>query len=253
MDPYIGITGFTKPEEVEAAYQLLPIDPPRKLMVGVLASWKTLRGIPLKPKWQAQFPDPKIIPALFPDDDRVLNLIHYGTEEGQESSLLADLLRLEEFAGENLHGFQLNIPWPSTIELEDYAFYGHGTTLALQIGRKAMEMVGDDRDRLITMLERYIGLVDAILLDPSGGLGQPFDTERARTMLRAIADRGWDLGLGVAGGLGPNTLHLVEPLLAEFPHLSIDAQGRLRNEQNELDASAVASYLGNAFQIFAGH
>ncbi len=43
------------------------------------------------------------------------------------------------------------------------------------------------------------------------------------------------MGIVVAGGLGPYTVRLVEPLLAEFPNISIDAQGQLRESGNALD------------------
>jgi hypothetical protein len=66
-----------------------------------------------------------------------------------------------------------------------------------------------------------------------------------------ITDKGWNIGLGVAGGLGPDSLNLVEPLIAKFPNLSIDAEGRLRNNQNDLDLKAMSDYLAKALQLFA--
>ena len=52
--PYIGVTGFTTSEEVAAVREVYPDDNPRLLMVGVLATWKSLRNIPVKPKWKRQ-------------------------------------------------------------------------------------------------------------------------------------------------------------------------------------------------------
>lgn len=252
MNPYIGITGFSKPEEVSAALQVFANNGSRKLMVGVLATYKALRSIPMKPKWAKQTPNPASISGLFPNDERVVNLVHFSTEEGQESSVLADMFKIHEVAGPNFHGFQLNVAWPQINQLDDYrAAMGWGHRIVLQLGQKAVEVVGGTTQGVVDMLYHYAGVVDDVLLDPSGGLGKPFDTERARELLSAIAEQGWDLGLGVAGGLGPDSLNLVEPLIVEFPNLSIDAQGRLRNADNDLDPNAVNAYLAKALQLFA--
>lgn len=262
MKPYIGVTGFTKLVEVAAALSIFPENSERKLMVGVLATWKSLRDIPMKPRWAKQTPDPKLICDLFRSDKQVLNLVHYSTQEGQENSMVNDMIKIHEFVGHqnpNFHGFQLNLAWPDvdlfdSQYLSDYqknAFRPCRDWLVLQIGQKAVEMAGGTPRGVADKLYHYVGTVDGILLDPSGGLGKPFDTERAREFLSEIAERGWNLGLGVAGGLGPDSLDLVEPLVSEFPDLSIDAQGRLRNAENDLDPESVKTYLTKALQMFA--
>jgi len=252
MNPYIGITGFSKSEEVSAALQVFPQNGNRKLMVGVLATYKSLRDIPMKPKWAKQTPHPSTIAGLFPNDERAVNLVHFSTEEGQESSVLADMLKIHELAGPNFHGFQLNVAWPQINQLDDYrAAMGWDYRIVLQLGQKAVEAAGGTAQSVVDMLYHYAGIVDDVLFDPSGGLGKSFDTERAREFLSSIAEQGWDIGLGVAGGLGPDSLNLVEPLIADFPNLSIDAQGRLRNADNDLDLNAVNAYLVKALQLFA--
>lgn len=251
MEPYIGITGFTKPDEVASALQSFPNHPHRRLMIGVLATWKSLRGIPMKPRWQKQVPDPTAIPSLLSNDARAVNLVHFSTEEGQESTILADLCRIHELAGPFFQGFQLNLAWPEVRPLDEYrTAVGRVYRIVLQIGQRAVEVAGGTPSGIVGMLNRYIGQIDDVLLDPSGGLGKAFDTERARQFLSAIAEQGWNLGLGVAGGLGPDSLNLVEPLVAEFPNLSIDAQGLLRNPKNDLDSEAVRNYLTKARQLF---
>lgn len=252
MNSYIGVTGFSKPEEVSAALQAFPNNGVRKLMIGVLTTYKSLRGIPMKPKWAKQMPDPSAIAGLFPDDERVVNLVHFSTEEGQESSVLADMLKIHDLAGPNFHGFQLNVAWPQINQMDDYRrAMGWNHRIVLQLGQRAVEAVGGTAQGVVDMLYHYAGVVDDVLLDPSGGLGKPFDTERARELLSAIAEQGWDIGLGVAGGLGPDSLNLVKPLIKEFPNLSIDAQGRLRNAENDLDPNLVSTYLTKALLLFA--
>lgn len=250
MNPYIGVTGFSRPEDVDAALQVFPHDGKRKLMVGVLTTFKSLRDISMKPKWAKQTPKPLNISNLFVDDRRVVNLVHFSTEEGQEGSVLADMLKIHELAGPNLHGFQLNLTWPETRLLDDYRrAMGYEYRVVLQIGAKAVKVIRGTAQRIVDMLYNYVGVVDDILLDPSGGHGKPFDTERAREFLSAIVGQRWNLGLGVAGGLGPDSLNLVEPLVSEFPDLNIDAQGKLRNAENNLDLDAVNTYLTKALRL----
>jgi len=249
MSPYIGITGFSKPEEVFSALEVFPKGISRKLMVGVLASYRSLRGIPMKPRWAKRMPDPTTISRLFLNDERVVNLIHLSTEE---ETVLEDMLKIHSLAGQNFHGFQLNIAWPQINQLISYrAAVGRGYRIVLQIGQKAMEAVGGTIQDTANKLSHYVGVIDDILFDPSGGQGKPFDTRQAYKFLSVITDKGWNIGLGVAGGLGPDSLNLVEPLIAKFPNLSIDAEGRLRNNQNDLDLKAMSDYLAKALQLFA--
>jgi hypothetical protein len=251
MKPYIGITGFTKPEEVAFALNIFPKDGNRKLMVGVLATYKSLRGIPMKPRWAKQTPNPEAIEKIFPDDERVINLVHFSSEVGQNPSILNDLLKIHELAGPNFHGFQLNLVWPEIQVLKEYKRkVGFGYQIILQIGQKAIEVVGATPEGVVEKLSYYVDVIDGILFDLSGGLGKQLDTELAREFLFVIKARGWNLGLGVAGGLGPQSLHLVKPLLSDFPDLSIDAQSQLRNAENDLDTELVKAYLQQALQMF---
>lgn len=249
MNPYIGITGFLKPEEVFSALGVFPEGISRKLMVGVLASYKSLRGIPMKPRWAKRMPNPASISRLFLNDERVVNLVHLSTGE---ETILEDMFKIHSLAGQNFHGFQLNIAWPHINQLVSYrAAVSRSYRIVLQIGRKAMETVGGTIQDTVNKLSHYVEVIDDILFDPSGGQGKPFDTRQAYEFLSAITDKGWNIGLGVAGGLGPDSLNLVEPLIAKFPNLSIDAEGKLRNDQNNLDLKAVRDYLTKALQLFS--
>lgn len=251
MKTYIGVTGFTKREEVEKALDVFPHSSLLKLMVGVLVSWKSLRGIPLEPKRQKRYPDPRLIKDLFFDDERVINLVHYSISKRKEESLVEDMISLRILAGNNLHGFQLNIPWPKIQILKQYRERETTDIIVLQISQKAIEIAGDSIQGVIDRLSPYTEFIDAVLLDPSGGRGQPLDTEQARRLIRAIKDEKWSvfLKVGVAGGLGPDTLHLVEPLISEFPDLNIDAEGCLRDSKFNLDIEKMKTYLKKALLI----
>ena len=123
-------------------------------------------------------------------------LVHYYPEEGREQDILYHLERMASFvkyctAG-ILHGFQLNMSWPNINLLKDYRKESclKDKYLVLQINQEALEKAGNTPQGVVERLSHYIGLIDAILLDPSGGRGQPFDPVRARESLDAITRQG---------------------------------------------------------------
>lgn len=248
---YIGVTGFTNRLQVLEALSVFPHHSEVSLMVGVLASWKSLRNVPLKPQWQKQNPTQLRFGRIFLQDDRVENLIHYSCDEEHVETLFEDLVIAHDLAGPHVHGFQLNMAWPDPKVISRFLTrYELNATFVLQIGTKALAMADNSPSRVIERLIPYEGLIDAILLDTSGGRGIPFDPRVARGYLEAFDTYGLDFDLGVAGGLGPETLHLVEPLLLDFPELNIDAQGQLRTAEFDLDLEATKLYLQRALALW---
>jgi hypothetical protein len=147
-------------------------------------------------------------------------------------------------------GFQLNIVWPDLDELTQWRETYPHQRLVLQVSGSAYRQVGRSPQALCDKLQDYRQLATDILFDPSGGKGRRFSTEVARRVLTELQQAfGGELGIGVAGGLGPNTLDLIEPLLIAFPHLSVDAEGRLRDKDDNLDLGKAKSYLARALQL----
>jgi hypothetical protein len=60
-----------------------------------------------------------------------------------------------------------------------------------------------------------------------------------------------NIGIGAAGGLGPDTMHLIKPLMEEFPDLSWDAEGCLRipRPEDQLDLLRMKRYLRDSFAL----
>lgn len=244
--PYIGITGFMSLDEALHVLNSVPVNTRRLVMVGVLASLKTMRGI--QNKWPNRYPTMDRIAGIFPDHPRALNLIHYNTKE--LDTLGDQLVAMTNYGGPNLHGFQLNTTWPSPDVLRIYREAHPTKQIVLPIGGRAFEMINHSPEQLATRVAGYDGLMEYVLLDPSGGYGKPFDPERARQYLITLQEKNLDVSLGVAGGLSPATLNLVEPLAKEFPDLSIDAEGRLRTQEDHLDLRIASEYIRKAFFIF---
>lgn len=232
--PYLGVTGFTSAAEVRSALDLLPPSSHRLLMIGVLASDRTCAGVP--DRYPRRTPAAEANPGIFPDHPRILNLVHYFT--GEPDTLGRQLADLAERAGPHLHGFQINGVRPSRADLEEIRSARPGLRIVLQMGPR--QLSGSPRE-LARQAREVAGLVDDLLLDASGGRGRPLDPDAILPFLWELADTG--LGLGVAGGLSAANLHLLEPLLAELPDLSFDAESRLRDEEDRLDPERVREYV----------
>ena len=201
MTPYTGITGFCSRNEVDAVLASVPAEPNRLLMCGVLLSNALLSGEPSDAPNRCPAPDR--IAAIFSDDSRCLNLVHYRPPP---SANLADALaRATEVGGPNCHGVQINAtrgaPWPDLDDLAAYRDRTRPSRIVFQAGREAMESVNHDPDELARRCAAYSGLVTDVLVDASEGLGLPLDAARSADYLAAIRDAAPELGLVVAGGL----------------------------------------------------
>jgi hypothetical protein len=238
--PYIGVTGFTSGEQVDQALICVPLSG-RRLMVGVLASSKTLAGMPNR--WPQRYPPVREISSIFRSDPRCLNLVHYSTDHPKQFP--EELCRIERLVGPRLHGFQLNIRWPDPELVEDYrrvSLLTRRPKIVLQIGPAALREVGPAQLR--RRVQEYGTLIDDVLIDPSGGLGKPLKPGEVQSYLAAL--EGLRPGIGVAGGLSAKRLGLLDPLrqFPGFSRLSIDAEGGLRDpETDELLGDEVQNYL----------
>jgi len=254
---YIGITGFMSQAEVNSVLSSLPTDfgsfKNRKIMVGMLVSGKTIKGIPNK--WPNRYPTPDAIPSIFVNDPRVINLVHYNTKEESPKEIINELCLIEDACGPYHHGFQLNMVWPKAQMISDWqqsGFERNKKTIVLQCGGRAMAELNHSPKALAEKLKEYEGVVDYVLLDPSGGIGIPFDPAYALQCLDVIENENLPtIHLGIAGGLSPETLpNLLPPILEHFPKVCIDAEGRLRTKEDNLDLQIANEYINIAENLF---
>ena len=248
--PYIGITGFTSPDEVAAVLETLPAEPSRLLMCGVLLSNALLSGEPSDAPNRC--PSPDDIADIFSNDPRCLNLVHYRPRAGV--NLTHALSRAMDVGGPNCHGVQINatrgVPWPDPAALIEFQNRSQPRRIVLQAGREAMASVDADPARLAQRCAEYAGIVTDVLVDASEGLGLPLDATRSSEYLEALAETVPNLGLVVAGGLhAGNIEELLSPLLPRWVNVSIDAEGRLRNADDVLNVGAAVAYLGAAAEL----
>jgi hypothetical protein len=251
--PYIGITDFTDFEQVKAMLEAFEANKPkgsnRKLHIGVMMSYKTLNDIPCK--WLKVFPRKELIADIFSSDE-TFNCLHYADYVGQPD--LADtLVKAISFGGIGIHALQLDMVWPDSGVIEHAVHTSRkNIQVILQVGDEALDQVNDDPDELVEMLREYHGIIHRVLLDRSMGRGIGMDADMLLPFARVIKENFPDIGIGVAGGLGPDTMHLVEPFLEEFPDLSWDAQAKLHPDGDILvpiDWKSAKDYLTRSLQL----
>ena len=251
--PYIGITDFMTFEQVEKMLAVFNAHRPqgsqRLLHVGVMMSYKTLHDI--ETKWLKAFPAKEDIASIFSSDD-VDNCLHYADYD-HNPGLDESLCRAIGYGGIGINALQLDMPWP------DPGQVAHGVhtsrkniEVILQVGKNAIEEANDDPREVVHRLEDYDSIIHRVLLDKSMGRGLGMDAAALLPFARAIKERFPNLGLVAAGGLGPQSISLVEPLATEFLDLSIDAQGKLRPSGNALDPvdwNMAGEYLVKALSL----
>lgn len=241
LSPYTGITDFTDLTQVRCMLKVFKSNlqkvSRRKLHVGVMMSYKTLWN--MQTKWSQAFSPKETIRDIFhpisTDAGRyIYNCLHYADYEDMTGTV--DLAKAFQYAGPFMDAIQLDMPWPDH-EMIDTAirFTGNNPEVILQVGKRSIEEADNDPNNVVERLKAYDGIIHRVLLDKSMGKGLGMDAEGLLPYARAIKKAFPHLGLVVAGGLGPNTMHLVHPLVEEFPDISIDAQGKLRASGNALD------------------
>lgn len=256
--PYIGVTGFTNVAQIRWLVWRLAdrhedqdgtLKPGRKLMVGVLVSDKTMRGEPNK--WPGRFPPVEMISEIFKaaadsGDAMALRIAHFNTHD--PGMLGAQLIDLYEIADRQMSGIQLNVYWPERAQLEKYREEVPPThRVILQLGRRAME--GLQVKEITRKVASYGDLITDVLVDPSGGEGRMSDLQAFFPLMDAIqAAVGDHLGLGYAGGLDKHGAGLMVQLYQRYPDLSIDAEGRLRDSQDNLNLVDTADYVETAIE-----
>lgn len=257
--PYVGVTGFMAPAEVNAAraawasaWSAIGKEPSHRLMIGVLAGIKTLAG--QVNKYPRRYPPRDEIAGLFPTDDgTTVNLIHYATG-GATFELGSYLLNAMMWAGPNCHGIQVNAIWPDPLGIRVMRARHHSARVVLQLGPGALsQMQWQSRAIAERVRDDYGDSVTDVLIDVSGGRGVPVDPAKVVALIADLRDHG-DWRIGVAGGLCAEAM-LPLGVAIDLRELSVDAEGRLRDATDgggDLVPEKVAGYLTMAVRAIQG-
>jgi hypothetical protein len=264
--PYVGVSGVTSANESIACIDAwreawAGREPTHDLMLGVLASTKTLAGQPNR--YPRRYPKCEDIAECFVGATGILNLLHLAMD-------LPDIWdprvtrRAVEAAGPRCSGVQINIPTPT----DDYDIGGFSALLQgvrKYVSRVVLQVRPSDRtvERIAASAcfnagrAPICGATD-LLIDGSGGAGRSLDVDRCESIVAATRRRTVFLGygpqgIGVAGGLSAESVGAVADLLRHG--ISIDAEGKLRDDADgggNLDLDKVRAYLRAAVALIAG-
>ncbi|MFA6105242.1 MAG: hypothetical protein WC725_01415 [Patescibacteria group bacterium] len=226
--PYIGITDVPSGKEARYLLKVLREEKtvgnfPHQLMVGAMMSYKTLHGLPTK--WARIFPAYQDLADIFVDDPLAFNTLHYADYEGID--VAASLLDAIHWGGKNLRALQLDMVWPKASAIAEVRLQHPKLKYILQINKKSLDEIKNDMNKLVGELHRYQNTFDYVLFDCSMGEGKPMNVSDMYHFVSTARRYRPELGIAIAGGLGPNTVSILAPIIGDFPNTSWDAQGQI--------------------------
>ncbi len=246
LDPYTGVTDLPAHMVNDALGVFNEHKKPgsrRRLHVGPMMSYKTLYGLPSS--WTGVFPKNKDITQIFFSDE-TYNCLHYADYDNH-ANLSESLKRALLYGGPNIHALQLDMIWPDPKPIAHAVHASRKRVeVILQVGRRALEEIDNDPNKMLSKLADYNGVIQRVLLDKSMGHGQPMVEAELRPFVEILYERMPHLGVVIAGGLGPFSMDLVGNLPKDFPDLSGDAQSNLRpsgDAHDPISWSFVKAYL----------
>lgn len=219
-----------------------------KLVIGAMMSFKSMHGI--QSRGLTTFTRKEKVAGIFIDHPYALDTLHYADFE--DRSTAQDLVEAVEWGGPHINAIQLDMIWPNEDRVGLLRPRFPDLKVVLQINRYSFGQVGDNPELLVRRLRRYEGVIDYVLLDKSHGTGQPMKANELLPFALAVAEHLPWLGIGGAGGLGPGSVDLIEPLVKAIPKISWDAQGKLRpsgNADDPIDRSMADQYLLESVQL----
>jgi hypothetical protein len=256
LKPYIGITDFTSREQVREMLRVFrqhrKPSSDRILHIGVMMSYKTLNNIECK--WSKVFPSNRAIADIFEKiegEEDLYFCLHYADYSG--NTTIDDLVQGIKYAGPCVNAIQLDMLWPDPgLIARAVNMSCRNMEVILQIGEKSFESCNNNPDEVDLRLEDYKSVVHRLLLDRSMGQGHPMDANGLIPFAQVLSNKFPEMGIVVAGGLGPESIGLVEPIARIFPDISIDAQGKLRSSGSVLDPidwDMASTYLRKALNL----
>lgn len=237
---YIGVTGFMDGAQVHTTYQssVLSVNhsSPPLLMVGVLANFETLMG----EKRNKRFPSSDTIRTIFPEGERFLNLVHYSSATEDPEDLYREILKIRQYGGERCHGLQLNLQkLPERGVFMAYCRQYPFDTIILQANDGVLAQSGHDPNKFAEMIASYVHdhpKTGVVLSWNRGKGGALLGIEEKCVYIDALMGAKVT-SVTVAGGLCAKNAHLLEPLLHEFPCVSVDARRELCGKDERMGIS----------------
>ncbi len=227
--PYVGICDVANTSEsqwiLEEYQKVRAVTCERLLKIGVVTSLNIIRGTPRQKGWEVPLLDRDQLGNVFIHSPELLNMIHFPDFAGE--STVEDWLTAVTLCGPHVNAIQFDMTWPDPLAIDRFRAHMPGIQVALQVGTTAFGAIGENPQELFKKLREYGHGIDYVLLDKSMGKGLPLDALFLRPFVLEIVSHLHYLGVGVAGGIGPDTLDILELLSRYLPVLSTDSQAKL--------------------------
>lgn len=248
--PYIGITGFTSPKDVQQAMDIFesigagsPLS--HKGMAGFLVTDDLLEG--KAAATARRIADAStLIRCLQEVRDIAIPMIHYELFDEQHGltgriHALIDLTDSKPL----LSAVQLNgTPSPAAVLELQQEF----SDLAI-VSQLRPELMAQGIEAVVSYIHSCRGAIHHALIDPSCGRGQAFDVTEAASMYIRLSTEFPDIAFGFAGGFSGNNVYDRTRSLSKMlgnNDFSIDAEGQLRDDTDTLELSKVEKYIYEA-------
>lgn len=252
MVPYIGINDCATLSQAEKLHtvfkEFLPENSKRLLRIGVNMHYGTLCGA--ETNWST-YPPREYIAKIF-SLKGVYNCLQYvgsSHDKNLRKSLLAAIL----YGGVGINALHLNIPWPDPDDIYRAVEASHKKVeVILQIDEDALLVVGNFK-KLVAKIKDYDGAVHRVFfIRRMTRRGFRIEVDNLVGLTSVIKENFPHFGIIVAGGMGPDVLYMMQLLIARFPDISIDAQGRKYPGANitALDWNIPKDYLAEVFRLF---
>ncbi len=265
--PYVGVAGFMFDHEIMEAISLTPTNTTSPFAIGILASAKTIRGI--QNKYPNRYPKVETIPALAKEAHasatmnarNVVSVLHYSLDNIDDVSSQFGLVNELVTAG-NFNALQVNAPPhllfdPSLLACIDHVAADREVFRVIVQFRPPRGMdPWVDVGALASFIASRSSHVTDILLDASGGRGNPFNAAMMHAAIASIRlaclASGKELhrfSINVAGGLTQSTLRELVPLFSVHGQLGFDVESGVRDAEDHMSVAALRAYLPDAWAL----
>lgn len=259
--PYVGVSGVASVEQQKKIIEIasdVGLKEKRILALGIKAVHKT-QYLDIENKYgPSWYPvGDRICDSVSPELDGTYNVAQVYMEPNEIAQspeyALAFIDKLMKRGRTAIHAVQFDmLPYDKEIGLNyrnffKYIKFGFDKDIILQCHKRA---IAEGPTRAIETIECLSDDLDYVLFDASLGQGIDMNPDNLmRFCARAyrskiLAERG--INIGVAGGLDGGTVREVMPrILAEFPDISWDAEGKLHQgtDDKSLNIETVEDYL----------
>ncbi|MFA5857033.1 MAG: hypothetical protein WC867_06740 [Candidatus Pacearchaeota archaeon] len=253
--PYVGITGPINTYEVEHLVTLFEsngynMESDYLPMIGFLVSYKTLTKQPVSNRRYPNFLNLRDL--LRKCENKIFTMIHYNSRESDLADQIDNVFN-GLYEEDLCRSLQLNIPSPNKSELIKIKRKMPEMEIVFQANRHILN--SGDSFEVSKKISEYSGLIDYILIDPSGGRGQEFDMKSSVELYFELREKIPEVQIGFAGGFNTENVNLrVNELIERIgnQNFSIDAEGGLRDKLSSeygddlLNLNKVKDYLFEA-------